>query len=99
MTTEPRSRGSRATGRRRRRGHAAAGGRVLAAGLSAGAAVVLVGAMAGSGSATHADPADPAPVVVVVRRAGGDSAVARSVERAPAVTPTDAPVVTTSQAS
>jgi hypothetical protein len=99
MTTESRSRGSQATGRRTKRRHAAARGRVLAAGLSAGAAFVLVCAMAGSGSATQANPADPAPVVVVVRRSAGDAATARSAERTPAVTPTNAPPVTTSQAS
>jgi hypothetical protein len=99
MTTESQPRGSQATGRRTKRRHAAARGRVLAAGLSAGAALGLAGAMTVSDWATQANPADPAQVVVVVRRPAGDAAVSRSAQPTPAVTPTDAPPVTTSQAS
>lgn len=85
--------------RRPRRAHAAAGGRILAAGLSAGAALALVAAMAGlPPSATPANPSDaPAPVVVVRRSSW--SAVSASGGPAPAVAPTRAPPVTTSEAS
>lgn len=84
--------------RRPRRAHAAAGGRILAAGVSAGAALALVAAMAGlPPSATPANPTD-APAPVVVRRSSG-SAVSASGGPAPAVAPTKAPPVTTSEAS
>ena len=83
--------------RRPKRAHAAAGGRILAAGLSASAALALVGAMAGPTPATPTG-APAAPTVVVVRRTSGSPASATA-EPAPAVTPTAAPPVTTSQAS
>ncbi|HET6775440.1 MAG TPA: hypothetical protein VFH36_19150 [Acidimicrobiales bacterium] len=86
--------------RRPRRTHAAAGSRILAAGASVGAALVMVAAMAGpTQPATPASPSDaPAAPVVVVRRPGepADPTTGRA---APAVGRTDAPPVTTSQAS
>ncbi len=81
--------------RRPKRAHAAAGGRILAAGLSASAALALVGAMAGP---TPATPTGAPAAPTVVRRTSGSPASATA-EPAPAVTPTAAPPVTTSQAS
>lgn len=97
MMTEPRGRGSRAPGRAGRRRHAAAAGRVLAAGLSAGTAVVLVGILSGAGSARQSGGVEQQPAVVIQGDAGGRGI--SSGQPAPAVTPSDAPPLTTSQAS
>jgi hypothetical protein len=97
MMTEPRGRATRAPGRAGRRRHAAAAGRVLAAGLSAGTAVVLVGILGGAGSAPQSGGVERPPAVVVHRDAG-DRGIG-SGQPAPAVTPSDAPPLTTSQAS
>lgn len=97
MMTEPRGRASRAPGRAGRRRHAAAAGRVLAAGLSAGTAVVLVGILGGAGSAPQSGGVERPPAVVVHRDAG-DRGIS-SGQPPPAVTPSDAPPLTTSQAS
>ncbi len=80
--------------KRPRRRHAAAGGRIVAAGLSAGAALGLVAAMSGLPRAADPATASDQPVVVVRRTSGQATGTA-----APAVAPTDAPPVTTSQAS
>jgi hypothetical protein len=92
MTTEPHA------GRPRRRRHAAAGGRILVAGMSAGAAILLVGVMGAPRSGQPGGQPDP-PAAVAVRQPVGDGAGVRSVPTAPLVTPSDAPPVTTSQAS
>jgi hypothetical protein len=97
MMTEPRGRASRAPGRAGRRRHAAAAGRVLAAGLSAGTAVVLVGILGGAGSTRQSGGVERPPAVVVQGDAG-DRGIS-SGQPAPAVTPSDAPPLTTSQAS
>ena len=97
MTTRPApSRRSAPSGHRTRRRPVA--GRILAAGLSACTAVVLVGAMAGSGSGTRANRTD-ARVVVAAPRPGTDATAPSRTDGAPAVTRSDAPAVTTSQAS
>ena len=93
---------------RPRRRHAAAGARILAAGLSASAALGLMGAMAGGLSSDGATdqsptPAVPAaePVVTVIRRSanGADLARTPAIAPAPAVQPTNAAPVTSSQGS
>jgi hypothetical protein len=97
MMTEPRGRSSRAPGRAGRRRHAAAAGRVVAAGLSAGTAVLLVGILGGAGSARPSGAVERPPAVVVHGYAGNRGI--SSGQPAPAVTPSDAPPLTTSQAS
>ena len=93
---------------RPRRRHAAAGARILAAGLSASAALGLMGAMAGglsSDSATDQPPTSAAPVaepvVIVIRRSANGTDLARTPEvaPAPAVQPTNATPITSSQGS
>jgi hypothetical protein len=95
--TEPRGRGSRAPGRTGRRRHAAAAGRVLAAGLSAGTAILLVGTLGGTGSANPNGAADRPPVAILLPQ--GDDGAVSSGQDAPMVTRTEAPPITTSQAS
>jgi hypothetical protein len=70
------------------------GGRIVAAGISATVALGLVAAMAGTPQAA-APATGTDPPVVVVRRINGQT----TGTAAPAVAPTDAPPVTTSQAS
>lgn len=99
MTTDrPPGPGTRAQGRRSRRGHAAARGRLVAAGVSAGATLALVAAMAGSPPSAAPADAPAGPVVVAERGLGAPSAPATN-GRAPAVSRTDAPPVTSSRAS
>jgi hypothetical protein len=97
MMTEPRGRGARIPGRAGRRRHAAAAGRVVAAGLSAGTAVVLVGILGGAGSARQSGGVEQPPAVVV-HGDSGDRGIS-SGQPAPVATPSDAPPLTTSQAS
>jgi hypothetical protein len=97
MMIEPRGRATRAPGRAGRRRHPAAAGRVVAAGLSAGTALVLAGILGGAGSARQSGGAERPPAVVVHGDAG-DRGIS-SGQPAPVATPSDAPPLTTSQAS
>ena len=95
MTTDRSpARGARRAGRRR---HAVAG-RIVAGCLSAATSIVLVAALARSDAATPSRRADPLPALVVPSDPGA-GATTPTQGALPPLTRSEAPPITTSQAS
>ena len=94
MTTDRSpARGARRAGRRR---HAVAG-RIVAGCLSAATSIVLVATLARSDAATPARRTDPLPALVVPSDPGAGATT--PTQGAPPLTRSEAPPITTSQAS